>query len=136
MLKSPTPASTVPIPVFGIASAPDASPEQLASPLGCITGCQADHVQQTVSGYVGKQCHASVHTAAVNPSYSEPRWLVGAFAATEGALLMAEVGILREGDHEDRAVYFDPHTAREFAEVLLRAARQAEDLARTAQAVA
>lgn len=77
-----------------------------------------------------------VHTAAVRPSYSEPRWLIGGFACTEGSLLMAEVGILREGDHEDRAVYFDPAVAREFAEVLLRAARQAEDLARTAQAVA
>lgn len=124
------------IPVFGTASAPDATAEQLAAPLGCITGCTADHVQHATSGYQGKQCHASVHTAAITPSYyTEPRWLVGGFAATEGSLLMAEVGILREGDHEDRAIYFDPAAARELAEALLAAARQAEDLARTAMAV-
>lgn len=136
MAKSPTPTISAPIPVFGTASAPDATPEQLAAPLSCLAGCAADHVQHATSGYRGKQCHASVHTAAVSPSYGVPRWLLGGFAATEGALLMAEVGILREGDHEDRAVYFDPAVARELAEALLAAARQAEDLAHTAQAVA
>lgn len=135
MSKSVIPATIAAIPVFGTASAPDATAEQLAAPLGCITGCTADHVQHATSGYRGKQCHASVHVAAISPSYGVPRWLIGGFAATEGSLLMAEVGILREGDHEDRAVYFDPAVARELAEALLTAARQAEDLARTAVTV-
>lgn len=125
------------IPVFGTASAPDATAEQLATPLTCITGCTADHVHHATAGYRGKQCHASARVAAITPSYNnEPRWLIGGFAATEGSLLMAEVGILREGDHEDRATYFDPAVARELAEALLHAARQAEDLARTAVPVA
>lgn len=136
MAKYPTPTSAPPIPVFGVASAPwPATAEQIENPLTCLTGCTADHVREELDGWAGKQCHASVHTAAITPSYNEPRWLVGGFAATDGSLLMAEVGILREGEHEDRAVFFDPAVARELAEVLLRAARQAEDLARTATAV-
>lgn len=121
------------IPVFGVASAPwPATAEQIENPLTCLTGCTADHVREELDGWAGKQCHASVHTAAITPSYGVPRWLVGGFAATEGSLLMAEVGILREGDHEDRATYFDPAVARRFAVALLQAADQAEDLARTA----
>ncbi len=135
MAKSSIPTVTAPLPVFGTASAPDATREQLAAPLSCLAGCAVDHVEHATQGYLGKQCHASVHTAAITPSYGEPRWLIGGFACTEGGLLMAEVGILREGEHEDRAVYFDPAAARELAEMLLRGARQAEDLARTARVV-
>lgn len=121
--------------IYGSASAPIPTPEQASTLLSCLIGCIADHVGEALRGDYPKACHAETPVADVSPSYGTPPLHVTAIAWTEGAIRSAEVGLLREGDHVDKTLYVDPAGARELAEILLRAAREAEDLARTAREV-
>lgn len=121
--------------IYGSAVAPTPTPEQATTPLTCLDGCDTDHVTEAARGVEAKTCHSVIDVAVVAPSYDLPEFTITAMAWTEGAVRSAEVGMLRAGEHPDRTSFFDPDRARTFAEVLLRAARQAEDLARTAQAV-
>lgn len=135
MTQSFIPQSDSNSPVYGAWSIDHVDAEQARTPLTCLDGCTADHLADARDGSTRKICEAVTRVTTIEPSWNAAPWLIRGAARTEGTYRMAEVGILRQGQTSAEAVYFDPAQARELASLLLQAAREAEDLARTAVAV-
>jgi len=96
---------------------------------GCLPGCTAAHAT-TVSG-----CEVTIPAGIVQSDLGEPDLIVRSYVGTEGSLRFTEVGIAVDGDEQGDLVVLSVDKARELAVLLLSAARQAEDLARTATPV-
>jgi hypothetical protein len=119
-------------PILGAWSIDHVNAELARTPLSCLDGCTVDHVADALTGQPRKTCLAVTAVTKIEPSWYAPAWLIRGTARTEGTYRTAEVGILRQGESADKAVCFDPEQARELAALLLSAAREAEELARTA----